>query len=336
VDEQGGAAMNAAEKSAIVMLTLGDELAAEVFKHLNAHEVKQIGGSMVNMAGFTHNQMAAVLQEFENDSSEYAALSLNTNEYLRSVLVKALGEDRASSLLEDLLDTQQGSNGMETLNFMEPQSVFDLIREEHPQIIATILVHLKRNQAADVLGKFEDRERNDIMLRIATFGGVQPAALQELTEVLNNLLNGQNIKRSKMGGVRPAAEILNLMKTQQETSAIEAVREYDQELAQKLIDEMFLFENLIEMEDRHIQRLLQEIENETLLIALKGADEALRTKFLANMSRRQAELILDDLASRGPVRLSQVEAEQKTILNIVRKLAEAGEIVIGGSDDAYV
>ncbi|WP_337023151.1 MULTISPECIES: flagellar motor switch protein FliG [unclassified Pantoea] len=328
--------MNAADKSAVVMLTLGDELAAEVFKHLNAHEVKQIGGAMVNMAGFSHQQMAAVLQQFEQDSSEYAALSLNTNDYLRSVLVKALGEDRASSLLEDLLDTQQGSNGMETLNFMEPQAVYDLICEEHPQIIATILVHLKRNQAADVLGKFEDRERNDIMLRIATFGGVQPAALQELTEVLNTLLDGQNLKRSKMGGVRPAAEILNLMKTQQEASAIEAVRDFDQELAQKLIDEMFLFEKLIEVEDRHIQRLLQEIENETLLIALKGANEALRTKFLANMSRRQAELILDDLASRGPVRLSQVEAEQKTILNIVRKLAESGEIVIGGSDDAYV
>ena len=328
--------MNAADKSAVVMLTLGDELAAEVFKHLNAHEVKQIGGAMVNMAGFSHQQMAAVLQQFEQDSSEYAALSLNTNDYLRSVLVKALGEDRASSLLEDLLDTQQGSNGMETLNFMEPQAVYDLICEEHPQIIATILVHLKRNQAADVLGKFEDRERNDIMLRIATFGGVQPAALQELTEVLNTLLDGQNLKRSKMGGVRPAAEILNLMKTQQEASAIEAVRDFDQELAQKLIDEMFLFENLIEVEDRHIQRLLQEIENETLLIALKGANDTLRTKFLANMSRRQAELILDDLASRGPVRLSQVEAEQKTILNIVRKLAESGEIVIGGSDDAYV
>jgi flagellar motor switch protein FliG len=200
--------MNAADKSAVVMLTLGDELAAEVFKHLNAHEVKQIGGAMVNMAGFSHQQMAAVLQQFEQDSSEYAALSLNTNDYLRSVLVKALGEDRASSLLEDLLDTQQGSNGMETLNFMEPQAVYDLICEEHPQIIATILVHLKRNQAADVLGKFEDRERNDIMLRIATFGGVQPAALQELTEVLNTLLDGQNLKRSKMGGVRPAAEIL--------------------------------------------------------------------------------------------------------------------------------
>lgn len=328
--------MNASEKSAIVMLTLGDVLAAEVFKHLNAHEVKQISSSMVNMAGFIHDQMAMVLEQFKKDSSEYAALSLNTNDYLRSVLVKALGEERASSLLEDLLDTHQGGNGIETLNFMEPQSVFDLIREEHPQIIATILVHLKRNQAADVLGKFDDRERNDIMLRIATFGGVQPAALQELTEVLNNLLHGQNLKRSKMGGVRPAAEILNLMKSHQEEAAIEAVREFDGELAQKIIDEMFLFENLVEVEDRSIQRLLQEIESETLIIALKGADEPLRMKFFRNMSRRQAELMTDDLASRGPVRLSQVEAEQKTILNVVRRLAESGEILIGGSDDAYV
>ena len=328
--------MNASEKSAIVMLTLGDVLAAEVFKHLNAHEVKQISASMVNMAGFTHDQMAMVLEEFKKDSSEYAALSLNTNDYLRSVLVKALGEERASSLLEDLLDTHQGTNGIETLNFMDPQAVFDLIREEHPQIIATILVHLKRNQAADVLGKFDDRERNDIMLRIATFGGVQPAALQELTEVLNNLLHGQNLKRSKMGGVRPAAEILNLMKSQQEEAAIEAVREFDGELAQKIIDEMFLFENLVDVEDRSIQRLLQEIESDTLIIALKGADEPLRMKFFRNMSRRQAELMTDDLASRGPVRLSQVEAEQKTILNVVRRLAESGEILIGGSDDAYI
>jgi len=328
--------MNASEKSAIVMLTLGDVLAAEVFKHLNAHEVKLISASMVNMAGFTHDQMAMVLEEFKKDSSEYAALSLNTNDYLRSVLVKALGEERASSLLEDLLDTHQGTNGIETLNFMEPQAVFDLIRDEHPQIIATILVHLKRNQAADVLGKFEDRERNDIMLRIATFGGVQPAALQELTEVLNNLLHGQSLKRSKMGGVRPAAEILNLMKSHQEEAAIEAVREFDGELAQKIVDEMFLFENLVDVEDRSIQRLLQEIESDTLIIALKGADEPLRMKFFRNMSRRQAELMTDDLASRGPVRLSQVEAEQKTILNVVRRLAESGEILIGGSDDAYV
>lgn len=328
--------MNASEKSAIVMLTLGDVLAAEVFKHLNAHEVKQISGSMVNMAGFTHDQMAMVLEEFKKDSSEYAALSLNTNDYLRSVLVKALGEERASSLLEDLLDTHQGTNGIETLNFMDPQAVFDLIREEHPQIIATILVHLKRNQAADVLGKFDDRERNDIMLRIATFGGVQPAALQELTEVLNNLLHGQNLKRSKMGGVRPAAEILNLMKSQQEEAAIEAVREFDGELAQKIIDEMFLFENLVEVDDRSIQRLLQEVDSESLLIALKGAEQPLREKFLRNMSQRAADILRDDLANRGPVRLSQVENEQKAILLIVRRLAETGEMVIGSGDDTYV
>ncbi|MBK4716723.1 MULTISPECIES: flagellar motor switch protein FliG [Tenebrionibacter/Tenebrionicola group] len=328
--------MNAIEKSAILMMTLGEVRAAEVFKHLNNHEVTQISTAMVHLTSFTHEQLASVLREFHKDAAEFAALSVNTSEYVRSVLVKALGEERASSLLEDLLDSQSGTNGIETLNFMEPQTVYDLIRDEHPQIIATILVHLKRGQAADVLAKFDDRERNDIMLRIATFGGVQPAALQELTEVLNNLLDGQNLKRSKMGGIRPAAEILNLMKSQQEEAAIEAVREYDGELAQKIIDEMFLFENLVEVEDRSIQRILQEVENESLIVALKGAEQGLRDKFFRNMSRRQAEILSEDLNSRGPVRMSQVETEQKNILMVVRRLAETGEIVISGSEDEYV
>ncbi|SFU20141.1 flagellar motor switch protein FliG [Kosakonia arachidis] len=329
--------MNAADKCAMVMLTLGDECAAEVFKHLNSHEVTQISSAMFNMNGITHDSLATVMKEFERDVSDFAALDFNTNDYLRNVLVKALGEERASSLLEDLLDSHSNNvNGLETLNFMEPQMVFDVIREEHPQIIATILVHLKRGQAADVLAKFDDKERNDIMLRIATFGGVQPAALQELTEVLNNMLTGQNMKRSKMGGVRPAAEILNLMKSNQEEVAIDAVREFDHELAQKIIDEMFLFENLVEIEDRSLQRLLQDIENESLLIALKGAEQPLRDAFFRNMSKRQADIMRDDLNSRGPVRMSQVEAEQKNILMIARRLADAGEIVIGGGDDVYV
>ncbi|MHA8112602.1 flagellar motor switch protein FliG [Kosakonia cowanii] len=328
--------MIAAEKSAIVMLTLGDERAAEVFKHLNTHEVTMISSAMVSMGTYTHDQLAVVMKEFRRDSGEFAVLDVNTNEYLRSVLVKALGEERANTLLEDLLEANDERNGIETLNFMEPQMVFDLIRDEHPQIIATILVHLKRSQAADLLAKFDERERNDILLRIATFGGVQPVALQELTEVLNNLLHGQNIKRNKMGGVRPAAEILNLMKSHQEDAAIEAVREYDQELAQKIIDEMFLFENLVEMEDRSIQRILQDIDNESLIVALKGVDDALRDKFFRNMSKRQADIMRDDLNSRGPVRMSQVENEQKAILLVVRRLAETGEIVIGGGDDAYV
>ena len=324
------------DKSVILLMTIGEDRAAEVFKHLSQREVQILSAAMANVRQISNKQLTEVLAEFEQEAEQFAALNVNANEYLRSVLVKALGEERAASLLEDILETRDTASGIETLNFMDPLAVFDLIREEHPQIIATILVHLKRNQAADVLSKFDDRERNDIMLRIATFGGVQPAALQELTEVLNGLLHGQNLKRSKMGGVRPAAEILNLMKSQQEEAAIEAVRDFDSELAQKIIDEMFLFENLVDVEDRSIQRLLQEVESETLIIALKGADEALRAKFFRNMSRRQSDLMTEDLASRGPVRLSQVEAEQKTILNIVRRLAETGEIIIGGSDDAYV
>lgn len=212
----------------------------------------------------------------------------------------------------------------------------DIIRDEHPQIIATILVHLKRNLAADVLELFEERQRNDIMLRIATFGGVQPAALAELTEVLNNLLDGQNLKRSKMGGVRTAAEIINLMKNQQEESVINAMRDYDGELAQRIIDEMFLFENLIEVDNRSIQRILQEISNDSLVIALKGCNQALRDHFLNNMAVRAAEIVRDDLESRSPVRMSQVENEQKAILMVVRRLAEKGEITIGGGDDVYV
>ncbi len=328
--------MNAYEKSAMIMLTLGDELAASVFKFLSSSEVKQISISMINLGGFTHQQMSQVLKEFSKESAEFTSLSLNTAEYLRKVLIKALGEERALSLLDDILDRHDSGNGIEALDMMEPQAVYDLIRDEHPQIIATILVHLNRAQAADVLSKCDERVRNDIMLRIATFGGVQPAALQELTEVLNNLLHGHSLKRSKLGGVRPAAEILNLMKAPQEEAAIVAVREFDQELAQKIIDEMFLFENLVEVDDRSLQRLMQDIEHESLIVALKGADEALRERFFRNMSRRQADLMREDLNTRGPVRMSKVEAEQKAILMIVRRLAESGEMMIGGTDDAYV
>ncbi|TKI08280.1 flagellar motor switch protein FliG [Martelella alba] len=328
--------MTGTEKSAILLMTLGEDRAAEVFKHLSAREVQQLSSSMANMSQTSQQQLLEVLKEFEAESEQFAALSINASDFLRSVLVKALGEERASSLLEDILETRETTTGMETLNFMEPQSAADLIREEHPQIIATILVHLRRTQAADILVLLDEKLRNDVMLRIATFGGVQPAALAELTEVLNGLLDGQNLKRSKMGGIRTAAEIINLMKTHQEESVITAVREYDNELAQKIIDEMFLFENLVDVDDRSIQRLLQEVESESLLIALKNAAPPLREKFLRNMPQRSAEILRDDLATRGPVRMSQVENEQKAILQIVRRLAESGEMAIGGGEDTYV
>ncbi|WP_391529047.1 flagellar motor switch protein FliG [Photorhabdus akhurstii] len=328
--------LNGTEKSAVMLMTLGEDQAAEVFKHLNSREVQQLSITMAGMRQISNQQLVDVLAEFEEDAGQYAALSINASDYLRSVLIKALGEERASSLLEDILESRETTTGIETLNFMEPQMAADMIREEHPQIIATILVHLNRGQAADILALFDDKSRNDIMLRIATFGGVQPAALAELTEVLNNLLDGQNLKRSKMGGIRTAAEIINLMKSQQEENVIEAMRAYDNELAQKIIDEMFLFENLIDVDDRSIQRLLQEITTDSLLIALKGCNQQLRDHFLNNMSQRAAEIMRDDLANRGPVRMSQVESEQKAILLIVRRLAESGEIILNGGDDSYV
>ncbi|MBS0967430.1 flagellar motor switch protein FliG [Chimaeribacter arupi] len=324
------------EKSAVLLMTLGEDRAAEVFKHLSSREVQQLSSAMANTHHISTKVLAEVLNEFEVDAEQYAALSINTNDYLRSVLVKALGEERASSLLEDILESRETTTGMETLNYMEPLMAADLIRDEHPQIIATIMVHLKRGQAADILAQFDERLRNDVMLRIATFGGVQPAALAELTEVLNNLLDGQNLKRSKLGGVRTAAEIINLMKTQQEEAVMDAMRGYDGELAQKIVDEMFLFENLVQVDDRSIQRLLQEVDNESLLVALKGAEQPLRDKFLNNMSQRAADILRDDLANRGPMRMSQVEAEQKAILLIVRRLAETGEMMIGGGEDTYV
>ncbi|PLR37273.1 flagellar motor switch protein FliG [Chimaeribacter californicus] len=328
--------LSGTDKSAILLMTLGEDRAAEVFKHLSSREVQQLSSAMANTHHISTKVMAEVLNEFEVDAEQYAALSINTNDYLRSVLVKALGEERASSLLEDILESRETTTGMETLNYMEPLMAADLIRDEHPQIIATIMVHLKRGQAADILAQFDERLRNDVMLRIATFGGVQPAALAELTEVLNNLLDGQNLKRSKLGGVRTAAEIINLMKTQQEEAVMDAMRGYDGELAQKIVDEMFLFENLVQVDDRSIQRLLQEVDNESLLVALKGAEQPLRDKFLNNMSQRAADILRDDLANRGPMRMSQVEAEQKAILLIVRRLAETGEMMIGGGEDTYV
>ncbi|OAT36711.1 flagellar motor switch protein FliG [Proteus myxofaciens] len=324
------------EKSAVMLMTLGEDRAAEVFKHLTTREVQQLSIAMSSMRQISNQQLIDVMANFEEDAVQYAALNVNANDYLRSVLVKALGEERANNLLDEISETRETTTGIETLNFMEPQMAADIIRDEHPQIIATILVHLKRGQAADILALFDDKLRNDVMLRIATFGGVQPSALAELTEVLNNLLDGQNLKRSKMGGVRTAAEIINLMKSQQEENVITAVRDYDGELAQKIIDEMFLFENLIDIDNRSIQRILQDVESDSLVVALKGCDQELRDHFLNNMSQRAAEIMRDDLASRGPVRMSQVEAEQKAILLIVRKLAESGEVVLHGGEDTYV
>lgn len=328
--------MSGARRSAILLLSLDEDSAAEVFKYLSTQDVETVSLEMARLQQVSHEEMRQVLDDFFDETEQYAAINLLSSDHIRSVLTKALGSERAETLIEDILDASGTSSGIDKLNLMEPAMVAELIRDEHPQIIATILVHLERGQAADILQLFEDRQRNDIVLRIATFSGVQPAALQELTEVLGGMLDGQNLKRSKMGGVRTAAEILNLLNTNQEESAIETLRAHNEELAQKILDEMFLFENLLDVDDRGIQMILKEVDTNSLVVALKGAEPALLDKFLRNMSQRAAQLFREDLEARGPIRVSQVETEQKAILLIVRRLADSGEIVLGGGDDSYV
>lgn len=324
------------QKSAILMLSLGEDSAAEVFKHLSPPEVQNLGAKMAKLTTVTREEMAAVLADFRQETEQFLALTVDSGSFIKSVLNKALGEERAQSVIEDILESRDPGSGIDSLNWMDANSVAELIRDEHPQIIATILIHLDRQKSSEVLGFFTDRLRNDVILRIATFGGVQPGALQELTDVLTKLLAGQSLKRSRMGGVRTAAEIINLMSTNHEEAVIAGVRQHDGDLAQKIIDEMFLFENLMEIDDRGIQRVLKEIATESLIVALKGAPQELRDKFIRNMSTRAGEMLREDLEALGPVRVSQVEAEQKGILQVVRRLADAGEIQIGAGDDAYV
>ena len=253
------------------------------------------------------------------------------------MLTNALGDDKAGNLIDRILHGGDTS-GIEGLKWMDSSAVAELIRNEHPQIIATILVHLDRDQASEILSLLAERLRNDVLLRIATLDGIQPSALRELNDVLTKLLSGNNnLKKSAMGGVRAAAEILNFMPGNVEGGVIESVKEYDAELAQKILDEMFVFENIIDIDDRGIQLLLREIQSESLIVALKGSSEELREKIFKNMSQRAAEMLRDDLEAKGPVRVSEVEAEQKEILKIVRRLADEGQIVLGGKgDDSYV
>jgi flagellar motor switch protein FliG len=324
-------------KAALLLMSIGESEAAEVFKYLGPREVQKIGATMAQLKNVTREQLDNVMTEFVHEAEQHTALSLDSSEYIRSVLTKALGETKAGALIDRIL---QGSDtsGIEGLKWMDSAAVSELIKNEHPQIIATILVHLDRDQASEIVALLTERLRNDVLLRIATLDGIQPAALRELDDVLTALLSGSdNLKRAPMGGIRTAAEILNFMSTAHEESVIENVKEFDAELAQKIIDQMFVFENLMDLEDRAIQLLLKEVESETLIVSLKGAQPPLRQKFLANMSQRAAELLAEDLDSRGPVRLSEVETQQRKILQVVRNLAESGQIQLGGkAEDAYV
>jgi flagellar motor switch protein FliG len=318
------------EKSAILLLSLGEEAASEVLKHMGPREVQKLGHAMASLKTVPRQRIESILDDFHRQNAEKAAVHVDTDNYLRSVLTKALGDDKASNLLSRILQGGE-TNGIEGLKWMDAATVADLVKNEHPQIIATILVHLEADHASEILNFFSDRLRNDVVLRIATLEGIQPNALKELNDVMLRLLSGSSqMKKTAMGGVRSVAEILNFMGSANETSVVEAIKEYDPELAQKVLDEMFVFDNLLDIDDRSIQIILREVQSDSLILALKGASEELRTKIFKNMSQRAAEMLKEDLEAKGPVRISEVEAEQKEILKIVRRLADEGQIVLGG------
>lgn len=320
------------------MLALGEEEASEVMKHLSPREVQKLGAAMTTLKTIGHDDVETVLNQFLAEASQNTSLGLDSDDYVRSVLNKALGEDKASSLLSRIIQ-ERDSSGIESLKWMDSLTVAEFIKNEHPQIIATILVHLERDQASEVLSHFTERLRHDVMLRIATLDGVKPAALKELNDVLTKLLSGnENLKKKNLGGVKAAAEIMNFIGGEQETSLMDALKSYDDEMAQKIMDEMFVFDDIMEIDDKGIQTMLREVQSETLIIALKGAPAELREKIFKNMSTRAAEMMREDLESKGPVRLSEVEAQQKQILQIVRRLADEGQIMLGnkGGEDAYV
>lgn len=325
-------------KSAILMLALGEDGASEVMKYLGPKEVQKLGSAMASLKAVNRDQVEVVLNDFLSEAEKNSDLGLDSDEYIRSVLTKALGDDKASNLLNRILQSRDAS-GIESLKWMDSHTVAEFIKNEHPQIIATILVHLEPDQASEIISHFTDRLRQDVMLRIATLDGVKPIALRELNEVMTKLLSGnENIKKQTMGGIKVAAEIMNFMSGETESVVMEGLKNYDDEMAQKIMDEMFVFDNIMDIDDKGIQVLLREVQSETLIVALKGTTSEMREKFFKNMSSRAAEMMREDLETKGPVKLSEVEMQQKLILQTVRRLADEGQIILSGKggDDQYV
>ncbi|MCB2004663.1 MAG: flagellar motor switch protein FliG [Burkholderiaceae bacterium] len=326
------------QDAAVLLMSLGEAEAAEVFKHLSPKEVQKLGEAIARTKGITRDRVDSVVQKFTDLAASQSLLVADSGDYVRNVLRRALGDDKATLLIDRILQGGDVS-GIESLKWMDALSVAELLRSEHPQIVAAIMVHLDVDHASEILKLFTERQRNEVMLRIATMEGIQPTALKDLNEVLFQVLQGTDkVRKSSLGGVKAAAEMINLMGANVEGTVIESIRGHDPDLAQKIMDKMFVFDDLIKLDNKAIQTVLKEVASDTLISALKGAQPELKEKILSNMSSRAAETLREDLESRGPMRLSEVEAQQKEILKTVRRLADEGQIVVGGggADDAMV
>jgi flagellar motor switch protein FliG len=328
---------NGTERAAILLLSLGEAEAAEVMKHMGAKDVQRIGGAMTQLQNISRQEVSDVLSEFTQKLEGQTSLGVGVDDYLRKVLITALGEDKAGGVIDRIL-FGRSSKGLEALKWMDSRQVSELIRLEHPQIISIVLAYLDADQSAEVLAQFPEWLRADVIMRIATLDGIQPSALHELDEVIEKQFAGKTgaLKTSVIGGIKTAAQIMNYMDSSQESALIDSIRKVDDQLGGKIQDLMFVFGDLVDIDDRGMQEVLRAVPGEKLLLAMKGADDELKSKIFKNMSQRAAEMLKDDLESRGPVRLSEVETAQKEILAQVRKMSEAGTIQLGGKGDEFV
>ena len=325
------------ERAAILLMTLGEKEAAQILKHMGPKEVQKLGHAMAVMSNVTKEQVNAVLRDFIATVDEQTSLGIGSEDYIRKVMTEALGEDKASGLIDRIL-LGKNTKGLEALKWMDARSVAELIRLEHPQIISIVLAYLDSDQAAEILKLMPERMRPDLLMRIATLDGIQPAALRELDDIMEKQFSGNtgNVKSASVGGVKSAANIMNLIGSAQEAAIMEKIKDADADIGQKIEELMFVFDDLAEVDDRGMQALLREISSETLIIAMKGADQILKEKIFKNMSKRAGEMLRDDLEAKGPVRLSEVEAAQKEILTVARRLSESGEISLGGKGEDFV
>ena len=318
------------DKAAILLLSLGESDAAQVLRHMGPKEVQRVGVAMAQMRNVHREQVEQVMSEFVEIVGDQTSLGVGSDSYIRKMLTSALGEDKANGLIDRIL-LGGNTSGLDSLKWMEPRAVADVIRFEHPQIQAIVVAYLDPDQAGEVLGHFDHKVRLDIILRVSSLNTVQPAALKELNTILEKQFSGNsNASRTTLGGIKRAADIMNFLDSSVEGQLMDSIREIDDTLSGQIEDLMFVFNNLSDVDDRGIQALLREVSSDVLVLALKGSDEGVKEKIFKNMSKRASELLRDDLEAKGPVRVSDVETAQKEILTIARRMAEAGEIVLGG------
>lgn len=323
--------LNRVDKAAILLLSLGETDAAQVLRHLGPKEVQRVGVAMTHMGNVQREQVEQVMGEFVAVVGDQTSVGVGADSYIRKMLTQALGEDKAGGLIDRIL-LGGSTSGLDSLKWMEPRAVADVIRFEHPQIQAIVVAYLDPDQAGEVLGHFDPKVRLDIILRVSSLTTVQPAALKELNLILEKQFSGNaSTSRANLGGVKRAADIMNFLDSAVEGPLMDAIRDADEDLSTQIEDLMFVFENLSDVDDKGIQALLREVSSDVLVLALKGADDSFKEKVFKNMSKRAAELLRDDLESRGPVKVSDVEGAQKEVLTIARRMADSGEISLGGA-----